>query len=56
MPNHSHAHYFEPQGVIDNTLITGMMGAEEFISFHSTTGEKLSLDVRVRTKLHVTVE
>ena len=56
MPNHSHAHYFEPQGVIDNTLITGMLGAEEFVSFHSTPGEEASLDVPMYTKPHVTDE
>ena len=52
----SYARYFDPQGMIDSTVIAGMMGVEEFRSFHSTPGKEECLDVRERTKQHVTDE
>ena len=55
-PYSSYARYFEPQGMIDSTFIAGMMGVEEFRSFHSTPGKEACLDVRESTKQHVTDE
>ena len=52
----SYARYFESQSMIDNTVIAGMMGAEEFKKFHSTPGEEECLDVRESAKQHVTDE
>ena len=55
-PYSSYARYFEPQGMIDSTFIAGMMGVEEFRSFHSTPGKEECLEVRENTKQHVTDE
>ena len=55
-PYSSYARYFEPQGMIDSSFIAGMMGVEEFRSFHSTPGKEECLDVRERTKQHITDE
>ena len=53
-PYSSYARYFEPQGVIDSTVIAGMMGEDEFRRFHSTPGKEACLDVRESIKQHVT--
>ena len=53
-PYSSYARYFEPQGVIDSTVIAGMMGEDEFRRFHLTPGKEACLDVRESTKQRVT--
>jgi REP element-mobilizing transposase RayT len=55
-PYSSYARYFEPQGMIDSSFIAGMMGVEEFRSFHSMPGKEECLDVRESTRQHVTDE
>jgi len=52
----SYARYFDSQSMIDNTVIAGMMGAEEFRNFHSTPGKEECLDVRESAKQHATDE
>ena len=55
-PYSSYCRYFEPQGMIDNGLIAGMVGEEEFKRFHATPGKEGCLDVRESTGPHVTDE
>jgi len=55
-PYSSYARYFEQQGLIDSTVIAGMMGAEAFKGFHLTPGKEECLDVRENTRQHVTEE
>jgi len=55
-PYSSYAQYYESQGMIDNTVIAGMMGEVEFKEFHSTPGKEECLDVREGTKQRVTDE
>lgn len=55
-PYSSYPGYYEPQGMIDNTVIAGMMGAEEFKRFHSTPGKEECLDARESARRHVTDE
>lgn len=55
-PYSSYTQYFESQGVIDNTVIAGMMGAEEFKRFHSTPGKEECLDEQESMKRHITDE
>ena len=53
-PYGSYAQYYESQGMIDNTVIAGMMGGVEFKEFHSTPGKEECLVVREGTKQRVT--
>ena len=55
-PYSSYPRYFESQGIIDNTVIAGMMGVEEFKRFHSTPGKEVCLDIRENTKQYITDE
>ena len=55
-PFSSYPRYFEPRGLIDDTVIAGMMGAEEFRRYHSTPGKEECLDVRESAKRRVTDE
>lgn len=55
-PYSSYARYFESHSMIDNIVIAGMMGEEEFKKFHSTPGKEECLDVRESAKQRVTDE
>ena len=55
-PYSSYKRYFESQGMIDSTVIEGIMGAEEFKEFHLTPGKEECLDIREVAKQHVTDE
>jgi len=55
-PYSSYARYFESQDLIDSSVIAGLMGPEEFKSFHSTPGKEVCLDIRESEEQHVTDE
>ena len=55
-PYSSYSRYFESQGLIDHAVIEGMMGAEQFKSFHSTPGKEECLEMRDAPKRHITDE
>ena len=55
-PYSSYAGYFDAQGVIDHTVVTEIVGMEEFRRFQATPGEDQCLDAHEDPRRHVTDE
>ena len=55
-PYSSYAGYFDGQGLIDHTVVTEIVGAEEFKKFQATPGEDQCLDEHEGLRRHVTDE